>query len=119
MPAADSRLAAAVRERDAAAVRERDAAAVGELLAAGSDPDALGEDGLPLLCAAVASYGVPVAEALVAGGADPYRRLPDGSTPLRRAVDGGCVAGVDALLDGTGPVIDAAARTELLDRARR
>ncbi|MFG2588732.1 HEAT repeat domain-containing protein [Streptomyces sp. NPDC048438] len=111
MPAADSRLVAAVRQRDAAAV--------GELLAVGADPDALGEDGLPLLCAAVASYDVPVAEALVAGGADPYRRLPDGTTPLLRAVDGGCVAGVAALLDGTGPAVDAAARTELLDRARR
>ncbi|MEU9059399.1 ankyrin repeat domain-containing protein [Streptomyces sp. NPDC048430] len=111
MPATDSRLVAAVRERDAAAV--------GELLAAGSDPDALGEDGWPLLCAAVASYDVPVAEALVAGGADPYRRLPDGSTPLLRAVDGGCVAGVDALIDGTGPVTDAAVRAELLDRARQ
>ncbi|MEV8226537.1 HEAT repeat domain-containing protein [Streptomyces sp. NPDC079167] len=111
MSAADSRLAAAVRGRDAAAV--------GELLAAGSDPDALGEDGLPLLCAAVASYDVPVAEVLVAAGADPYRRLPDGSTPLLRAVDCGLVAGVTALLDGTGPVTEAAVRAELLDRARQ
>ncbi|MFJ8886102.1 HEAT repeat domain-containing protein [Streptomyces sp. NPDC102402] len=111
MPSEDSRLVAAVRERDAAAV--------GEFLAAGADPDALGEDGLPLICTALAAYDVPVVEVLVAGGADPYRRLPDGSTPLLRAVDGGCVAGVDALIDGTGPVTDAAARAELLDRARQ
>jgi hypothetical protein len=45
--------------------------------------------GLPVLCGAVPAYDAPVAEALVEGGADPDRVLPDGTTPLWRAIEGG------------------------------
>lgn len=71
-----------------AAVRRGDADEVRALLAAGADPETP-DDGLPVLCRAVAAYDEPVIAALLQGGADPLRRLPDGSTPLLRAVDGG------------------------------
>ncbi|MEV8455371.1 ankyrin repeat domain-containing protein [Streptomyces sp. NPDC052095] len=86
----DGRLVAAVRAGDAETVRA--------LLDEGARPDAVGADGLPLLCSAVAAYDAPVAEALVQGGADPDRRLPDGTTPLWRAVDGGSPAVFAAVL---------------------
>ncbi|MFC9587896.1 hypothetical protein ACFVJ8_34410 [Streptomyces yangpuensis] len=47
----------------------------------------MGDDGLPVLCAAVAAFAYGVAEALVAAGADPDQRLPDGTTPLLRAIE--------------------------------
>lgn len=53
-------------------------------LAAGAGPDARGEDGLPVLRVALAASDLPGAEVLVAAGAGPHRRLPDGSTPLLR-----------------------------------
>ncbi|MET9616840.1 HEAT repeat domain-containing protein [Kitasatospora indigofera] len=81
-----------------AAVQARDADVVRALLEEGADPDTVGEDGLPVLCVAVAAYDEPVAEALVQGGADQYRSLPDGTTPLLRAVDLGSPAMVLALL---------------------
>ncbi|MEU7602416.1 HEAT repeat domain-containing protein [Streptomyces sp. NPDC040724] len=62
-----------------------------------ADPDA---DGLPVLCAAVEAFAHEVAEALVEGGADPHRRLPDGTTPLLRAVEGGSPAMVSAVNRG-------------------
>ncbi|WP_329587148.1 HEAT repeat domain-containing protein [Kitasatospora sp. NBC_01250] len=86
----DDRLVAAVRTRDADAVRM--------VLEAGADPDAFGADGLPVLCTAVAAYDGPVAEALVDGGAHQNRLLPDGTTPLLRAVELGSPAVVTALL---------------------
>ncbi|MGW3653134.1 hypothetical protein [Streptomyces sp. NPDC000878] len=58
------------------------------LLEKGADPDTADADALPVLCVAVAAYDEAVAEALVEGGADPDRVLPDGTTPLWRAVDG-------------------------------
>ncbi len=81
-----------------AAVRAGNAEGVRALVQQGADPDALTEDGLPVLCAAVAAYDAPVAEALVEGGADPDRVLPDGTTPLWRAVDGGSPAVFSAVL---------------------
>ncbi|MBB4951329.1 hypothetical protein F4556_006864 [Kitasatospora gansuensis] len=68
------------------------------LLEEGADPDTVGEDGLPVLCVAVAAYDERVAEALVEGGADQYRSLPDGTTPLLRAVDLGSPTMVLTLL---------------------
>ncbi len=62
------------------------------LLDEGADPDAVDEHGQLVLCTAVAAYDAPVAQALVEGGADPDRPLPDGTTPLLRAVDLGSPA---------------------------
>ncbi|CAM5742517.1 hypothetical protein STAFG_2296 [Streptomyces afghaniensis 772] len=100
-----------------AAVRRGDVDEVTALLGSGADPDTL-EDGLPVLCLAVAAYDRPVAEALLQAGADPLRRLPDGSTPLTRAVDGGSHLLTYALATSRIP-LPAPARAELLARARR
>ncbi|MEW2116466.1 ankyrin repeat domain-containing protein [Streptomyces sp. NPDC005474] len=88
----DSRLRSAVRAGDPEAVRV--------LLAEGADPDTVDADadGLPVLCVAVAAYDEAVAEVLVEGGADPDRVLPDGTTPLWRAIDNGSPAVFSALL---------------------
>ncbi|MFI8832222.1 HEAT repeat domain-containing protein [Streptomyces afghaniensis] len=99
-----------------AAVRRGDADEVRALLESGADPETF-DEGLPVLCRAVAAYDRPLAEALIEGGADPQHRLPDGSTPLLRAVDGGSVGMTVALLPE--PVgLGSADRGELLDRAR-
>ncbi|CAM5567111.1 HEAT repeat domain-containing protein [Streptomyces purpurascens] len=101
-----------------AAVRRGDADEVRALLESGADPDTLdGTDGLPVLCLAVAAYDKPVAEALIEAGAAPLRRLPDGSTPLLRAVDGGSYALTNALLRHRVP-LPLPDREELLARAR-
>ncbi|MEU4033180.1 ankyrin repeat domain-containing protein [Streptomyces collinus] len=105
-------------KRLAAAVRHGDAERVRELLDAGAGPDTLDErTGLSVLCSAIAARDEPVAEALVEHGADPLRRLPDGTTPLLRAVDTGSLWLVRAVLPELvrlpGP-----AREELLDHAR-
>ncbi|MFD8236017.1 hypothetical protein ACFV20_29555 [Streptomyces sp. NPDC059696] len=100
-----------------AAVRRGDVGVVTSLLDGGADPDTLAE-GLPVLCLAVAAYDIPVAEALLEGGADPLRPLPDGSTPLTRAVDGGSHLLVHALATSRTP-LPAPARTDMLARARR
>ncbi|MFE9876893.1 HEAT repeat domain-containing protein [Streptomyces sp. NPDC005784] len=81
-----------------AAVRRGDAESVTGLLEAGAAPDTVTDDGLPVLCLAVAAYDAGVAQALVEGGADPDRRLPDGTTPLVRAVDGGSPTVAEAVL---------------------
>jgi hypothetical protein len=99
------------------AVRRGDADEVTALLESGADPDTLA-DGLPVLCLAVAAYDEPVAEALLQAGADPLRPLPDGSTPLLRAVDGGSHLMTYALATSRIP-LPAPARAELLARARR
>lgn len=72
-----------------AAVGRGDEQDVRRLLEAGADPDTLTEDGLPVLCRAIAAHDADVADALVEAGADPDRGLPDCTTPLERAVDGG------------------------------
>ncbi|MCN9242310.1 HEAT repeat domain-containing protein [Streptomyces sp. RY43-2] len=85
----------------------------------GADPDVVGSDGLPVLCVAVAAYDESVAEALVEGGADPDRVLPDGTTPLSRAIDGGSPAVFSAVLGkDPGVRLDRAARERLLASAR-
>ncbi|GHD14760.1 hypothetical protein GCM10010313_41540 [Streptomyces violarus] len=104
-------------ERFVAAVRRGDADEVRALLDDGADPDTLAE-GLPVLCLAVAAYDTPVAEVLLEGGADPLRPLPDGSTPLTRAVDGGAHLLTYTLATSRIP-LPAPARAELLARARR
>jgi hypothetical protein len=67
----------------------------------------------------VAACDAPVAEALVEGGADTDRVLPDGTTPLWRAVDGGSPAVFSAVL-GKEPRLrlSKAARERLLALAR-
>ncbi|MEU6223929.1 HEAT repeat domain-containing protein [Streptomyces sp. NPDC047042] len=88
----DSRLRSAVRARDAETVRA--------LLEEGADPNTVDADAgcAPVLCVAVAAYDAAVAEVLVEGRADPDRVLPDGTTPLWRAVDGGSPAVFAAVL---------------------
>ncbi|WP_394436553.1 ankyrin repeat domain-containing protein [Streptomyces sp. SGAir0957] len=102
-----------------AAIKAGDAWAVRDLLRDGADPNALDADGLPVLCLAVAAYDAPVAEALVDGGADPGHELPDGTTPLLRAVEGGSPATVEAVL-GAAPLtrLPEADRAALLALAR-
>ncbi len=87
-----------------AAVGRGDEQDVRRLLEAGADPDTLAEDGLPVLCGAIAAYEAGVADALVEAGADVTRELADGTTPLTRAVDGGSPAVVKALL-GRDPLL--------------
>ncbi|MGW7547830.1 ankyrin repeat domain-containing protein [Streptomyces sp. NPDC054770] len=106
-------------DRLVAAVRSGDAEQVRDLLDAGADPDAPdGSTGLPVLCRAISAGDQPVAELLVQAGADPLRRLPDGTTPLLRAMDDGSPALARAVFPDValrpGPV-----REELLDHARR
>ncbi|MFC9296503.1 HEAT repeat domain-containing protein [Streptomyces sp. NPDC057011] len=105
------------------AVRAGDAERVRELLEAGADPDTAGEDGLPVLCAAVAAFAHGIAEDLVEAGADPDRVLPDGTTPLLRAVEGGSDSTVGALLwsrdlQDPGLRLPEAERERLLAAAR-
>ncbi|MEU8464808.1 HEAT repeat domain-containing protein [Streptomyces sp. NPDC029003] len=80
-----------------------------------------GEEGLVrALCAAVAAYDAETAGALVADGADPDRALPDGTTPLLRAVEGGSPAVVAALNDARPAWgLPQGERERLLDAARR
>ncbi|MGW1774735.1 ankyrin repeat domain-containing protein [Streptomyces sp. NPDC002104] len=107
------------------AVRSGDVEAVRVLLEQGADPDGPdGAEGLTPLCAAVASYAYALARVLVEAGADPDRVLPDGTTPLLRAVESGSRAVVGALLwsqDLAKPEerLPQTERTRLLDAARR
>ncbi|MCJ0874180.1 HEAT repeat domain-containing protein [Streptomyces sp. AP-93] len=72
------------------------------------------------LCAAVAAYDHVAAGELVGAGADPDRVLPDGTTPLLRAVEGGSPAVVTALLgDDARPRLPEAERGRVLEAARR
>ncbi|MEW2811653.1 hypothetical protein AB0929_31915 [Streptomyces massasporeus] len=104
-------------ERLVEAVRRKDPDEVRALLDDGADPDTLAE-GLPVLCLAVAAYDTDVADALLQAGADPLHPLPDGSTPLTRAVDGGSHLLTLALATGRKP-LTAPARADILARARR
>ncbi|NYV75083.1 HEAT repeat domain-containing protein [Streptomyces sp. UH6] len=71
------------------------------------------------LLAAIRAFEVPRARELVEGGADPDRRLPDGTTPLGLAVASGSPGLVGALL-GKEPRLrlPAAERVRLLALAR-
>ncbi|MGW2271393.1 ankyrin repeat domain-containing protein [Streptomyces yangpuensis] len=81
-----------------AAVAAGNTEVVRALLRAGAAPDPADGSGLPVLCTAVATFEHRIVEALVEAGADPDRVLPDGTTPLLRAVEGGSAATVTALL---------------------
>ncbi|MFI5866586.1 HEAT repeat domain-containing protein [Streptomyces sp. NPDC051546] len=81
-----------------------------------TDPD----QAAAALCAAVAAYDHEAAAALVESGADPDRVLPDGTTPLLRAVEGGSPAVVTALLgEDARQRLPEAAQGRLLGAARR
>ncbi|RPE43258.1 HEAT repeat protein [Streptomyces sp. Ag109_O5-1] len=101
------------------AVRNGDADGVRRLLDDDVDADMLDPDaGVPLLCVAVAAYDEDVVDALIDAGADSLAVLPDGSTPVRRAVDGGSIEMVSALT--RDPVrFPEGVRHELLELARR
>ncbi|WP_432038532.1 ankyrin repeat domain-containing protein [Streptomyces cucumeris] len=100
------------------AVRSGDEDAVRVLLEDGADPNAVDEQGTPALCLAVSAFHSTIASYLVHGGADPDRRLPDGTTPLLRAIDSGSIGLVFCLL-GDAALTSAATRVELLARARQ
>ncbi|MFI6648960.1 HEAT repeat domain-containing protein [Streptomyces sp. NPDC050529] len=100
------------------AVRGGDADAVRRLLEAGADPESTDEWGNPALCLAIAAFDEQVTSALTEGGADAERPLPDGTTPLLRAVDCGTVSVVLAVLPGVGEHLSETARAELLKRAQ-
>ncbi|MFI9245009.1 HEAT repeat domain-containing protein [Streptomyces sp. NPDC053086] len=108
-----------VDEQLVAAVLAKDPRAVRACLQDGADPNTSGPDGLPLLCAAVGGFDHETADALTGSGADSDVVLPDGTTPLLRAVDLGSPALVGAAL-GKDPRlrIAEAERKRLLDLAR-
>ncbi len=88
-------------DRDArlvAAVRAGDLVEVHGLLSAGADPGTVGEDGLPLLCTAVAAPGQRMAEALLGAGAPPDTVDAQGLPVLCTAVAAGNAEVVGALL---------------------
>ncbi|MEU8947157.1 HEAT repeat domain-containing protein [Streptomyces sp. NPDC048489] len=115
MPASQPELT----DRLVAAVTGKDSDAVGTLLREGADPRAPGPAGLPLLCTAVAGFDHESAEVLTDGGADPDHELPDGTTPLLRAVDLGSPALVEAVLgDDPRTRLTGGDRKRLLDLAR-
>ncbi|MCQ9131859.1 ankyrin repeat domain-containing protein [Streptomyces hilarionis] len=100
------------------AVRNGDENAVRILLEDGTDPDVVDEHGTSALCLAISAFNSTIAGYLVEGGADPDRRLPDGSTPRLRAVDSGSIGLVFGLLGGSA-LIGEATRAELMARARQ
>ncbi|MFJ9446938.1 hypothetical protein ACIRRH_34540 [Kitasatospora sp. NPDC101235] len=106
-------------DRLVSAVIARDAATVRACLKQGTAPDTLGSDGLPLLCTAVAGLDHLTAEVLVDGGANQDLELPDGSTPLVRAVDTGSPTLVTVVLgDAPRLRVPEASQRQLLDLAR-
>ncbi|WP_262418774.1 HEAT repeat domain-containing protein [Streptomyces sp. SP2-10] len=108
-----------VNDQLVAAVMAKDADAVRACLNDGADPDTPGPDGLPLLCTAVGAFDHETAHALTDGGADSCVVLPDGTTPLMRAVDLGSPALVGATLGrDPGLRITAAEKQRLLALAR-
>lgn len=101
------------------AVVAGDSDAVRTCLERGAAPDTLGPDGLPLLCTAVVRLDHLTAEVLVDGGADQDLELPDGGTPLLRAVETGSPALVSAVLgDAPRLRLPETSRRQLLDLAR-
>ncbi|MYW09562.1 hypothetical protein GT034_14520 [Streptomyces sp. SID2563] len=86
---------------------------------AGAGPETEDADGVPVLCVAVAAFDGYVADALLDAGADPLRPLPDGSTPLLRAVISGHAGLTAALLRHAADRLTEEDRAELLACARR
>ncbi|MFG2481813.1 HEAT repeat domain-containing protein [Streptomyces virginiae] len=110
MTGRDARLVAAVRAGDLPEVHA--------LLGPGRNPDAVDEDGLPVLCAAVAAHEEEIAEALLGAGADPEAVDADGAPVLCTAVAAFAYRTVAALVragadpdrvlpDGTTPLLRA------------
>ncbi|MFJ7626615.1 HEAT repeat domain-containing protein [Streptomyces sp. NPDC097595] len=102
-----------------ARVRAGRAHAVRDALRAGADPETENADSVPVLCLAVAAFDGYVAEALLEGGADPLRPLPDGSTPLLRTVISGNAGLTAALLRHAADRLSEEDRAGLLACARR
>ncbi|MFE6764575.1 HEAT repeat domain-containing protein [Streptomyces sp. NPDC057689] len=102
-----------------AEVRAGRAHLVRDALWAGADPETTDADGVPVLCVAVAAFDGNVADALLDAGADPLRPLPDGSTPLLRAVVSGNAGLTAALLGHVANRLTEKDRAELLARAGR
>jgi hypothetical protein len=100
------------------AVQSGDEGAVRVLLEDGADPNTINERGTFALCLAISAFHSTIAGYLVGGGADPDRRLPDGTTPLLRAVDSGSIGLVFSLLSDA-VLTSEATRVELLARARQ
>ncbi|MEW1911332.1 ankyrin repeat domain-containing protein [Kitasatospora sp. NPDC085895] len=100
------------------AVRSGDENAARILLEDGADPDVFDEQGTPALCLAISAFHSTIASYLVKGSADPDRQLPDGTTPLLRAIDSGSIGLVSSLL-GDAALTSEATRVELLARARQ
>ncbi|MEU5661262.1 hypothetical protein [Streptomyces longwoodensis] len=99
-------------------MRRGDLREVRALLAGGVEPDAFDDhEGVPVLCLAVAAHDEAVVEALLEAGADPLRRLSDGTTPLLRAVTAGAWRLTDTLAFGRTP-LPFPDREELLAHAR-
>ncbi|GAA0909868.1 HEAT repeat domain-containing protein [Streptomyces thermoalcalitolerans] len=117
-PQHDPHDASKMNGRLVAAVMAKDSHAVWECLGK-ADPNTSGPDGLPLLCTAVDGFDHKSTEALVDCGADPDVVLPDGTTPLLRAVDLGSPVMVEVTL-GKDPRlrIPEAERKRLLGLAR-
>lgn len=73
----------------AAAIAAHDSGRLGVALAAGADPNAVGDEGLTLLHWAVLSRSEAACAVLLDAGADPHRADDDGETPLH------CAASID------------------------
>ncbi|MFJ1796804.1 HEAT repeat domain-containing protein [Kitasatospora griseola] len=107
-------------DRLVSAVSAGDADTVRTCLEQGAVADTLGPDGLPLLCTAVARFDHLTAQVLVDGGADQDRKLPDGGTPMLRAVDTGSPMLVSSMLEDDPRLRrPEASQRQLLDLARR
>ncbi|WP_247893601.1 ankyrin repeat domain-containing protein [Azospirillum endophyticum] len=78
--AATAKLAEAAGRGDAATVRQ--------LVAAGTNPNALGTEGMTPLLFAIASHSKPGAKALLEAGADPNLRARDGESALTMVASG-------------------------------
>ncbi|MEU1467386.1 hypothetical protein ABZ434_04090 [Streptomyces sp. NPDC005761] len=94
------------------------ATTVQQALWAGADPETTDADGVPALCLAVDAFDEAVAVALLDAGADPLRSLPDGGTPLLRAVASGNAELTAAMLTPASNRLTAEERTDLLACAR-
>ncbi|WP_327175904.1 HEAT repeat domain-containing protein [Streptomyces sp. NBC_01335] len=91
-------------ERDAVeaplitAIRSGDTDRLQDILAEGGDPDTRDARGAPALCLAIQTYSHAATRLLITHGADPRTCGPDAVRPLRRAVESGSPALVEALL---------------------
>ncbi|WP_416561887.1 ankyrin repeat domain-containing protein [Nocardia testacea] len=71
----------------AAAIAAHDSVRLGEALAAGADPNTVGDEGLTLLHWAVLSRSEPACAVLLEAGADPHRTDDEGDTPVHCAAE--------------------------------